>query len=102
MERSKNFIIVIIIVIIIIIAASTGLKVYNTHIDNLYKAAEKKICEAVRMCYIDKNCEGNTVKIDELVSLKYLTKQVDPKTKEYINGDIVVYYQNGTCSVDIR
>ena len=102
MEKSKNFIVIIIIITILTIGITTGIKVYNAHIDNIYKVTTKKICEAISKCYIDNICEGNAVKIETLISYKYLEKQINPKTKEYIDGDIVVYYKNGECSVDIK
>ena len=102
MEKGKNLTSIIVLLIVITIIGATALKVYNTHIDNLYKVVEKRICEAARQCYIDKKCEGQKVKIDDLIKEKYLTNQVDPKTKEYINSDIVVTYNGASCSVDIR
>lgn len=102
MEKSKNLSIIILFIIIITIIIATALKVYNSHMDSNYRVITNEICEATRKCYLDKNCDGNTVKIDELVTKKYLNRQVDPKTKEYIDGNILVNYKDNTCSVDIR
>ena len=102
MEKKNSFIIIVVIVIILVISGATILKVYNNHINNIYKVTTKKICEAVRNCYLDKKCGGNTVKIKDLVSYNYIENQVNPKTKEYISGDIIVYYENDNCQVDIK
>lgn len=100
MEKNKNFI--AIIIIILTIAFATGLKVYNNHINNIYEVINKKICESASKCYLDNKCEGNSVKIRDLIDNNYLEKQIDPKTKEYINEDIIVNYNNGNCQVDIK
>ena len=102
MEKNKNFITIIIILTILTVAIATGIKVYTAHIDNIYKVTTKKICEATRNCYLDNKCEGNSIKIDTLISNNYLEKLVDPKTKEYIDGNILVRYESGICSVDIK
>ena len=102
MEKKNSFVVIIIIVNILIIGIVTSLKVYNNHIDNIYKVINKKICESASKCYIDNKCEGKTIKIKELISNNYLENQVDPKTKEYISEDITVYYDDGSCQVDIK
>ena len=102
MEINKNFAALLIIAILIIILVSTSIKIYNTHLDNEYKVVTKKICEATKKCFIDGKCEGKSIKIDTLTKEKYLEKIVDPKTKEYVNGNVVIYYENDECRVDIK
>ena len=102
MEKSKNLIVIVIIISMLTIGVATALKVYNSHLDNHYKVATKKICEAARKCYIDNKCTGQEVTIDTLISYNYLERLVDPKTKEYINGSIIVHCENYACSVDIK
>lgn len=102
MAKNKNFTAFIFLITITTIIVATAIKVYNSHIDNIYKVLNKKVCESAKKCYLENKCEGKIVKIDELITKKYLNKLVDPKTKEYIDGNIDVIYENNTCSVDFR
>ena len=102
MERSKNYITFIIIAIILIIGITTCIKVYKSHIENAYKVITKKICEATSKCYGDNICNGDNIKLEVLISNKYIEKQVDPKTKEYVDVNTSIYYKNSKCIVDIK
>lgn len=95
MEKKKKidlifFIIFTILGILIIFA---GYKVLNDHHKKEYLVVYNKIKEAARECYLKEDCQEKTT-LKDLYDKNYLTKQVDPLTKEDMDINICLEYKN--------
>lgn len=95
MEKKKKidlifFIIFTIFGILIIFA---GYKALNDHHKKEYLVVYNKIKEAARECYLKEDCQEKTT-LKDLYDKNYLTKQVDPLTKEDMDINICLEYKN--------
>ena len=103
MEKRNKFLIAFIgSIILIIIVIATIVKVYTNHIDHLYYVVESKIIESTKKCYLEEVCTGEEVTLKDLIEKDYIDKQIDPKSKEYIDENIKITNDGTTWSVDIR
>ena len=84
------YIIISLILIIFIIGAYKALK---NHQEKEYKVVNNKILEAAKKCYLDKECVGKTL-LKDLYAKDYLNTQIDPVSKENMNEDICIIYEN--------
>lgn len=89
-------------VIVILIVCGTIKKVYENHIDREYLVIEKEIKENAKKCFIEEICTNNETTIKFLISSGYITKQIDPVSKEYIDENTLIKYENNECTLKIR
>lgn len=101
MKKSNIITLSLMAITIGVIVIATSKKVYDTHRANSFKVVEQRIEEAAKKCILDEQCTDETT-ISDLIKKKYLSKQVHPVTKEYINENLVVTCQNYLCNIDIK
>ena len=89
-----------IIIIAIMIAIPTYFNVKKNHEDKLVLVTRMEITSAAKKCFLDSICTGNETTLKYLYEKNYLKKQVDPKTKEYIDENNKILFQNKKVVVD--
>lgn len=98
---NKKIIIVTLALIIALIGGTTAFKVVSIHNDKMMMVSEKYILEQAKLCYNKKECQNESTTLDELYSLGYLEKQVNPVTKEYYNGHSYVKKEENSYTFTI-
>lgn len=94
MEIKKSSVIIITIVsTLCIILALSANKSLEKHYEKETLVLNNRIKEAAKKCYLKKECTGN-ITLKDLYDKDYLSKQVDPKTKEYLNEELCLKYEN--------
>lgn len=83
----------IIIALIIIFFLVGAYKVYDDHIEKTYLVLEKEIKEAALKCYLEKACIDK-ITLNDLIEKNYLTEVIDPITKEEVNKNKCISYEN--------
>ena len=101
-SRNKILVLLTINIIIITISVISIIKVYNNHINNLYLVVENKIEESAKKCFLEDNCEGKETTLNNLIALNYIEKQINPISKEYVNGDLKITFDGDNCHTTIR
>ncbi len=85
MEKlNKYFVFGGIILIIGVICIATGIKLYSNHLDRVYLVFDKSIEEAAVLCFNEKKCNSEVL-IEELETLEYIDKAIDPNTKKHLS-----------------
>ena len=93
MENKSKYLLYVIIPISILILIASVYKAEENNKEKLLLVVDNKIKESAKDCYIDKKCEGK-ITLKELYEKKNLTKIVNPITKEVINEDTCLEYQD--------
>lgn len=78
------------VIIVLLLAASKNL---NNHYEKQYLVIDNKIKEAAKKCYEENNCEGN-ITLKDLYTKEYIEIQYDPKTKEKMDENKCITYDN--------
>lgn len=94
MERKKFSIFYIIVGILIIFLIIGAYKNLNDHHDKEYLVVNNKILESAKECYLKKDCTGE-ITLKDLYSKGYLETQINPVTKENMNENLCIKYENG-------
>ncbi len=89
-NKINIYIIGAIVVIVFLLAAQKNL---NNHYEKQYLVIDNKIKEVAKKCYEDNNCEGK-ITLKDLYEKEYLEIQYDPKTKEKMNENKCITYDN--------
>ncbi len=92
MEKNKIKIFIPVIIIICLLGI-TVYKIIKNREENLYKSFYGEIKYAAKQCFLKENCKANTT-LKELYDLKYLEVQYDPVTKEILDENINIEYNN--------
>ena len=100
-KMSKIISILIVIAMPLTIVIATVLKVSNNHQELELLVSSKKIEEAARKCVIDENCKEELISLGFLIKKGYLTQEVHPITKEFINEGTPITCKGYTCTVDL-
>lgn len=90
MEVNKSYVIITVIIITFIVGA---IGVYNRHIEKSYLVLNNKIKEAGKNCYLDKKC-NDTFTLQDLFDNNYLSEAIDPVTKEDVDKNTCLKYEN--------
>ncbi len=102
MEKKNRVLFLFTVVItVIIVFIATVIKVYNTHIDNLFLVVESEITESAKRCFLESICTGNETTLGFLIEKEYLDRQIHPLTKEYISEDLKIYFDGTNCTLSI-
>ena len=103
MGTNKIIISSLLVISFIIVVIGTTIKVYNNHIDSEYKVIEKKIYESTKKCYLDNNCTGNSITLNDLYKKKYITEtMINPRTKEKLDKNIKIKKINDKYYIKIN
>ncbi len=99
MEKISKIIIgVLIIATISIVFFASYKRIYKDHQEKLVKVLTRKVEEAGKKCFLEKQCSGQEVTIKELKEKGYLKEElVNPLTKEVINENLKVTYKDKEC-----
>ena len=84
------YLLTIILVILVVIA---GFKNLNNHHEKEYLVVNNKILESARQCYLKEECSGE-ITLKELYDKGYLETQIDPLTKENMDENICLKYED--------
>lgn len=87
---------------ILLIVVGTFKKVYDEHIEKEYLVIEKYIQENAKRCFLEDICEGNKTTVKFLIENKYISSKVDPVTKEYIDENTVITFENNECLLKLK
>lgn len=103
MGRISNFTIFSLTVcaLVILIITYTTSKINNDHEQKLIYSMESKIEYYAKRCYLEGNCKKEMT-LQELYDKKYLKEIVDPVTKEVIDSNLVLTYNEETKQVVIN
>ena len=94
MKKIKlSYIIYFILGISLIILAISAYKAEKNHEEKLYHALYSKIKENALECYLKQECLGK-INLQYLYDLKYLNELVDPVTKEVLDNNLCLEYNN--------
>lgn len=80
------------VLIILVLLYITNL-LNDQHKEKLMYAMESKVEYYAKRCYLENNCEGE-ITLSDLYERNYLTEIVNPVTKEVINYDTKIKYEN--------
>lgn len=89
------------ITIAIILGSIIGLssyKVITDHNKKVLLVESKYIIETAKKCINEKKCSGNTITLQTLYDLGYLSYQVNEVTKEYYNSNSYVLIEGANYS----
>ena len=94
MEKIKlSHVIYFIAGISILILGISAYKAEKNHEAKLYHVLHSKIKETALDCYLNNDCEGE-ITLNDLYQKKYLTPVFDPVTKEELDNNICIKYNN--------
>lgn len=94
MAKISNFLSFALIMIILGLNVFISYKSYKIisedRLEKSWIVINKKVTEKAKNCVLDNKCTNKTVTLKYLIDNEYLTKIIDPKTKEIINYDSYV------------
>ena len=93
MEKNKSNVLYIIIFIIILVVVSAFFKNLKAHQKKEYLVVNNRILEAAKKCFLEEKCEGEIL-LKDLYEKEYLSVQVNPITKENMDENICIKYDN--------
>lgn len=92
-QKKTKIIIYTFLGIVLILLFCAGYKTLNDHHKKEYIVVYNRIKEAAKDCFLKDECQGK-ITLKDLYDKGYITKQVDPVTKEYMNETICLEYSN--------
>lgn len=101
-KRSKILLLSTITAIILVILVISTIKVYKNHIESLYLVVESKIEESAQKCFLESKCDGKETTLSKLIELKYIEKQINPISKEYVSENLKITFDGEKCHTSIR
>lgn len=101
MEKLSNYTILIttIFILIVIIIVASIIKINNNYDEKLLYAMKTKVEYYAERCYLEKNCSGE-ITLSTLYDRDYLEEIVNPVTKEIIDYNTVINYNNGVIIIN--
>lgn len=94
MDKIKlSYLIYFIAGISVIILGISAYKAEKNHEEKLYHVVYSKIKETALDCYLNGDCEGD-ITLNVLYQKEYLTPVYDPVTKEELDNEICITYND--------
>ena len=97
MEKKKINYLYIIIGILLILLTLGGVKTLKNHHEKEYLVINNKILEKSKECYLKKECDGE-ITLKDLYDKGYLDTQFDPITKEQMDQNTCIKFENNKAS----
>ncbi len=91
-KKKINFLFIIISALIVLFIAG-AIKTLNNHHEKEYLVVNSKILQKAKECYLKGDCTGE-ITLKDLYDKKYLDIQIDPVTKENMNDNTCIKYEN--------
>jgi competence protein ComGC len=102
MEKTSNYFLISITIILLlaIITTKTVMALNERHEEKSIYAMKTKVEYYAKRCYLENNCTG-TITLNDLYTKGYITSEVvDPITKEVINPNIKINYDNNVITIN--
>ena len=90
MNNNKIVSLIAIGAIVLVITIPTIINITNNHKSRLFNSIVLKITEAAKKCYLEEKCNDEKIFLKDLYDNNYIDKQINPKTKEYLNENSYV------------
>ena len=100
-KKIRNFTIIsyTICSLVILVVIASIIKISDNHTEKLIYATHSKVEYYAKRCYLENKCEGE-ITLKHLYDLGYLDVVVHPKTKEIIDENTKINYNNGQIEVN--
>lgn len=87
MNNNKIVVIFTVIILFFLILVPSVKKVVDDKKNNHLLVLKKKILLKAKLCWDESKCTNNKIYLQDLYDLEYLSKLVNPNTKEYVNSN---------------
>ncbi len=101
MISNRTIFLITLLAIVMIITVPTIIRINDTHTERLLKVETLKIKEKALLCEVKGECKEEKITLKYLIDNKYLTRGIDPRTKEYFKDDVYVILKDGKATLFI-